>query len=73
MTKRFKTSYFVLVKNEAGQYDHYDEIVLKKTVTDRMEQRDSWKIMYAKNWFQNKIREDYWKGFTVHTRNITEI
>jgi len=73
MTKRFKFSYFVLVKNTEGQYDHYDEIVLKKTVTDRMEERDSWKIMYAKNWFQNKIRKDYWHGFTVHAKNITEI
>ena len=73
MTKRFKYTYFKLAKNEDGEYDHYDEIVLKKTVTDRMEERDNWKIVYAKNWFQDKIRKEYWSKFTVHSKSIEEI
>ena len=72
MTKRFKYTYARLAKGEGGQYDHYEEVVLKKTVTDRMEERDLWKITYAKNWFQEKIRKEYYKNFTVHTKDIEE-
>ena len=72
MTKRFKYTYFRLAKGEGGQYDHYEEVVLKKTVTDRMEERDRWKIVYAANYFQRKIRKEYYKNFTVYSKFIEE-
>ena len=72
MTKRFKYTFFKAVKGEDGAIDHYDEITLKKTVTDRMEERDHWKKVYAANYFQRKIRKEYYKNFTVYSKFIEE-
>lgn len=59
MTKRFVISTKVWTKKEGtgghNMDDWYEkEITEKKTVTDRMEERNIWKAVYAKNWFRNK-------------------
>lgn len=72
MTKRFQYTYSRLAKDENGEY-HQVEVTLKKTVTDKMEERDHWKIVYAMNWFQDKIRKDYWSRYTVSRGYIEEL
>ena len=58
-----------------SESDWYKETVtLKKSVTDRMEERNYWKAGYAANYFNNILRTKYgYKKSVVTATRITEV
>lgn len=71
MTKRYEYK-FLNLQTVSGKPELV-EIVLKKTVTDKMEPRDSWKKVEATNYFTNVLREKYGFKSCAHSRDVAEI
>ena len=48
-------------------------VTLRKRVTDRMEERDSWKAIYAAHYFTDIVKREYGKRAGVCAQNIKEV
>lgn len=78
MNKTFEYTFSVLRKKEGtdgrNQSDwYYEDITLRKKITDRMEERDSWKPVVAADYFTKVMRSEYGQIKCAHTRQIKEI
>lgn len=80
MTKTFEYTLKHIVKNEGVENPrsendfHVETITLRKKVTDRMEERNSWKVAYACEYFNNILRTQYGrKRAEANARNVKEV
>ena len=78
MNKTYEYTFSVMRKKEGtdgrNQSDwYYEDVTLRKTVTDRMEERLWWKPVYAADYFTSVMRNKYGKRECARTRNIKEI
>lgn len=80
MTKTFAYTFKRIVKNDGvvspvSEDDfHIEEITLTKRVTDKMEERNGWKRVYAADYFANILRTEYGRPrAVVLARELKEV
>ena len=80
MTKTYSFTFRILRKKDGtdghSESDYYWEpITLTKKITDRMEERDSWKPVVAANYFTQVMRNQYGcsNRSCAHTNQLKEI
>lgn len=80
MTKTFTYTFRRIVRNDGVEKPtsesdfHIEEITLKKRVTDKMEERDSWKRVYAADYFAGILRTEYGRPrAVVLARELKEV